>query len=244
MANPIDLITKLLAKAESTTPEEAEALIAKAQDLATKYAIEQSIIEQARAASGQAPQEGFKRIRLCTERNTKLIKAKRQLVQWLGQVNNCFVVLGHRRAYMEVTGHESDVIMLEHLFASLLLQMQRAMGQAEVRGEAVGPLEGWRVSFAHGYVNRVGNRLEQAKNTRVRTATGEGTGTALVLRNRAQVAKEFAEEYYAGTLAKGRKIPTNDSNPWGRMAGDQAGRNADLGGDRLGASTNRREIGS
>lgn len=240
MANPIDLITKLLAKAESTTPEEAEALIAKAQDLATKYAIEQSIIEQARAASGQAPQEGFKRIRLCTERNTKLIKAKRELVQWLGQVNNCFLVLGHRRAYMEVTGHESDVIMLEHMFASLLLQMQRAMGQAEGRGEAVGPLEGWRVSFAHGYVRRVGNRLIQAKD---RVTATEGTGTDLVLRNRAQVAKAHAEEYYADTLKKGRKIPTNDSNPWGRYAGDQAGYSADLGGERVGTS-NRKEIGS
>lgn len=242
MLNPIDMITKLLAKAESTSPEEADALVAKAQELATKYSIEQGLIDQARAARGEERREGFKQIKLCTERNTKLIKAKRELVSWLAEVNNCFVVMGPRRAYLEVTGHESDVIMLEHLFASLLVQMQRAMLAAEAQGLAVGQIGEWRVSFAHGYVRRVGVRLLDAKNARTRAADS-APGSALVLRNRAQVAKEFAESTY-DALTKGRRIPTSDKNVYGRIAGDQAGRNADLGGDRIGASTNRREIGS
>jgi hypothetical protein len=243
MANPIDLITKLLAKAESTTPEEAEVLIGKAQELATKYAIEQGIIDQARAARGEAVREGFKRIRLCTERNTPLIKAKRQLVNWLANVNNCFVVMGHRRAYLEVTGFESDIIMLEHLFASLLLQMQRSMGQAEARGEVYGTVASWRVSFAYGFVDRVGVRLLDAKKAQTREADAGTPGTALVLRNRAQLAKEFAEGYYEGGLTKGRRIPRSDNNVYGSISGDRAGRNADLGGDRLG-STSRKEIGA
>ena len=245
MANPIDLITKLLAKAESTTPEEAEVLIGKAQELATKYAIEQGMIDAARRASGQQMAEGFKRIRLCAERNTKLIKAKRELVQWLAEVNNCYVIMGPRRAYLEVSGHESDVVMLEHLFASLLLQMQRAMGQAEGQGFVVGTIGEWRVSFAHGFVRRVGVRLRQIKAARVATATTETPGSALVLRDRAALAQAFAEgNYEEGQLKKGRRIPTADNNVYGRAAGDQAGRNADLGGDRLSSTTNRQEIGS
>lgn len=243
MANPIDLITKLLAKAESTTPEEAEALIGKAQALATKYQIEQGMIDLARAASGQQPTEGFKVIRLCTERNTKLIKAKRQLVMWLADVNNCFVVMGHRRAYLEVTGHESDVVLLEHLFASLLVQMQRAMLQAEAQGMVVGQIGEWRVSFGHGFVRRVGVRLLDAKNAAQREAATTTTGTDLVLRNRAQVAKAHAEAQYTN-LTKGRRIPTHDKNVFGRAAGDEAGRRADLGGQRLGSTTGRQEIGS
>jgi hypothetical protein len=169
MANALDLITKLLAKAESTTPEEAEALIAKAQELATTYAIEQAVIDAARAVRGEA-REGFKQIKLCTERNTKLIKAKRHLVMYLADVNSCFVVMGPRRAYLEVSGHESDVAMLENLFASLLLQMQRSMLQAEARGLVVGQIGEWRVSYAHGYVRRVGYRMMDAKNASVRAA--------------------------------------------------------------------------
>jgi hypothetical protein len=242
MANALDLITKLLAKAESTTPEEAEALIAKAQELATTYAIEQAVIDAARAVRGEA-REGFKQIKLCTERNTKLIKAKRHLVMYLADVNSCFVVMGPRRAYLEVSGHESDVAMLEHLFASLLLQMQRSMLQAEARGLVVGQIGEWRVSYAHGYVRRVGYRMMDAKNASVRAADAGTPGTAVVLRNRAQLSKEWAENQYNGLVA-GRRIPTSDKNVYGRMAGDEAGRRADLGGERLGASTNRKEIGS
>src|SRR6185312_13321348 len=219
MANYLDLITKLLAKAENPacTPQEAEAFIAKAQELATNHSIEQALIDRARAASGAkvAVAEGFKQIRLCTERNTKLIKAKRQLVAWLADVNNCFVVMGYRRAYLEVTGHESDVIMLEHLFASLLIQMQRAMGQAEGRGEVVGAIGEWRVSFAHAYVRRVGVRLTDIKNARMAASDTAGSpGTALVLRDRAQLSKDFAEGII-GPTRKGRRIPTADTNVWG-----------------------------
>src|SRR4051794_139851 len=44
-------IAKLLAKAESTTPEEAELLIGKAQQLMTEYAISEAMIDAARGVS-------------------------------------------------------------------------------------------------------------------------------------------------------------------------------------------------
>jgi hypothetical protein len=244
MANYLDLVLKLLAKAEGTNNDaERETYLAKAQELATNHQIEQGLIDRGLADRGQQVSEGFVQKRFCEERNTKLIKAKRDLVCWLADVNNCYVVLGYKRAYLEVTGHESDVLLVHHLYASILLQLQRAMAQAEDAGHVVGGLQGWRVSFAHGYVRRVGLRLNDAKLARM-NAADSAPGSALVLRDRAALSKEFAEGTY-GTLRKGRRIPRSDNNVFGRVSGDEAGQRADLGGDRLGAgTTNRKEIGS
>ena len=46
--NYADMINKLLRKAESTTPEEAEALFAKAQELMVKYAIDEAMLNAAK----------------------------------------------------------------------------------------------------------------------------------------------------------------------------------------------------
>lgn len=53
----LDLIAKLLAKAESTTPEEAEALTEHAERLMVKYGIEQARLDERRARSGRAGEE-------------------------------------------------------------------------------------------------------------------------------------------------------------------------------------------
>ena len=53
----IDLIAKLLAKAESTTPEEAEALTEHAERLMLKYGIEQARIDEQRFRDGGAQDE-------------------------------------------------------------------------------------------------------------------------------------------------------------------------------------------
>lgn len=53
----LDLIAKLLAKAESTTPEEAEALTEHAERLMVKYGIEQARIDERRGRSGQSGEE-------------------------------------------------------------------------------------------------------------------------------------------------------------------------------------------
>lgn len=235
----IDTIVALLAKAERTDNEhEREAYLAKAQELQTKYAIEQGMIDRARG--DQTATETIVQARFCEERNTPLIKAKRNLVMWLAEVNNCFPVMGYRRAYMEITGFESDVRMVQNLYSSILLQLQTAMQAAERRGEPVGTVASWRVSYAHAYVRRVGNRLLAAKHAAT-SGADSAPGSALVLVNRADRAKTHAEEVYGG-LRKGRRIPTSDNNAAGREAGYRDGNRADLGGERLSGS--RKEIGS
>src|SRR5688572_5573226 len=58
----IDKITKLLAKAESTTPEEAEALTAKATELMMRWSIDEAVIEARRVGAGKVDQVVEKKI--------------------------------------------------------------------------------------------------------------------------------------------------------------------------------------
>lgn len=57
----IDLIAQMLSKAESTTPEEAEALTAAAERMMIKYAIDQATIDARRALEGKASEQIVKR---------------------------------------------------------------------------------------------------------------------------------------------------------------------------------------
>lgn len=239
MADIVGIVEKLLAKAERTDNQaEKETYLGKAQELITKHAIEQELIERARVARGEERQEAIAVAYFCQERNTKLIKAKRQLVMWLAQFNNGYVVMGAGRSYLMVTAHESDLRMIQALYASMLTQMNTAMSQAEDRGEVVGALQGWRVSYAHGYVTRLAVRLLEAQ----KRAQGEqGPGTDVVLANREARAKNHYEEEF-GAARKGRRIPTSDNNAYGRATGYADGARADLGGQRLGGG--RREVTS
>lgn len=50
----MDLVARLLAKAEQTTPREAEALTEHAERLMVKHGIDQALIDEKRARRGQA----------------------------------------------------------------------------------------------------------------------------------------------------------------------------------------------
>jgi hypothetical protein len=236
------IVEGLLNKAEATTfPEERDALISKAQELITKHAIDEGILDMARAARGEARKETISSARFCEERNTKLIKAKRELIMYLAEVNNGYVVMGHGRAYMLVTAHASDLRMVQALYASIIVQMATAMNRAEAQGEVVGPLAGWRVSYAHGYVRKVGHRLIMAKRAAQAAASEPGTmSTALVLADRKDAVQKAYNSQH-GEARKGRKIPTSDRNPFGASTGRRDGQRADLGGERIG-TTERREL--
>lgn len=243
-------VEALLAKAERTENEhEAEACNAMAQKLIAKYSIDQAVLGAARLARGDAAREPVVYEYFCTERNTKLIKAKRELITMLARINSGFPVIGPNRRYIQVTAHESDMRMIKTLFASLLLQMARAMTAAERRGEVVGTIGSWRVSYAHAYVRTVCNRLHLAKSEAMREhqAANSGVSTALVVQGRDVAVQQRYVELF-GETRSARRIPNNaDSNVFGRGAGYRDGQQADIGQNGyLGttSSTDRKEIGS
>lgn len=245
--NDIDGILRkvrgLLAKAESTTNEhERDAFLAKAQELQAKYAVDAEMV----GAINPDRREGIGHIRLVEERNSKNVKAKRELVMWLAQVFNGKVIMGPRRAYLEVWAHETDLKIIEMMYGSLLLQMQTAMARDEATYGLYGGLSSWRVSYAHGYVRRVGNRLAaQHDRATADAAAAAGVSTALVLVDRSALVTNAQQAFYGDGLKKARKIPTQaGANAHGFYSGVEAANQADLGQQRMGSGQSRPVLGS
>jgi uncharacterized protein DUF2786 len=93
---------------------------------------------------------------------------------------------------------------------------------------------GYQRNFAEGYVNRIGLRLAEMRRKR----DNEGSGTALVLRS--DSVEDMVNELFP-KMSKS-KAPAKLKTDWqARVAGDEAGKTADLGGHKVKAD-DRREI--
>lgn len=233
-------IAALLAKAESTEHQaERDALIEKATAMQFKYAIDEAML----GASGQQTNDVIGKIKLCEERNTPLIKAKRELATGLAYLNRSRPFLGYKRAYIQIVGFESDLRFIQSMYTSLLLQMQTEMARDERSyGDAAVTVKAWRVSYAHAYVARVLQRMRLIQAEAKRDAEASAPGSSLVLVDKAgRVDNWIAEQY--GPTRSGKRIPTNAGSSWaGASAGRAAADRADLGGKCVGGS--RTALGS
>lgn len=225
----------LLAKAndKASTPAESEAFYAKAQELMTKFQID----AETAIADGTAVREDIVRVQVFGRANKgeRMIKAKRELWYGLARANSCTALqYGHNgRDSMDIFGHASDVEMIQALYASMVTQMNTDLARAQNVREVVGA--SGVVSYAHGWVRRVVRRLELVKAARVVADTvDDAPSTALVLVDREKTVDTFMrEDIGAGKIRTLR--PTSSVRDGGAYgAGDRDGRNADLGGTRLG----------
>jgi hypothetical protein len=253
-------IHKLLALAESEAAAGNEGardtLIEKASALQLKYAIEDAML----AAAGQAGTDELTHADFCTESNTPLIKAKRQLINGLAQYNRGqALMMGEwktqatgkkagqmkydRRAKIRVYAHRSDLDFITALYNSLIIQMQTMMATDEKLAAEVtrtgGVPAAWRVSYAYGWVNRVLDRIREAKQRNEAAAEADRAGTALVLRDRSQLVHDHIEAQF-GKLRTTR-YRRDDHSDAGRRAGRAAADRADLGGKKVGGEKFRLE---
>ncbi|MFJ6085917.1 DUF2786 domain-containing protein [Streptomyces sp. NPDC092369] len=156
-------IRALLAKAEATGfPEEAEALTAKAQELTARHSIEEALL----AAQGPAKDApGACRIGV----EPPYEQAKAVLLDAVADANHCRAVWNEPLAFSTVVGFESDLEVVELLYASLLVQAQTAMTKAEAAQRAGGRrrTKSFRQSFLAAYAHRIGTRLAAAAETQV-----------------------------------------------------------------------------
>lgn len=145
-------IAKLLTKAESTTKEEAEQCIAKAQELMAQYAIEQAMIDKARGVEREQIEQrkiyftgNYRRElkdlawRICNVNNCMGVqydtmhddggrKAVRARRKWDGTYEAS--VSSSKKAYcLEITGFTSDLERVLMLESSLRLQAMASMTQ-------------------------------------------------------------------------------------------------------------------
>lgn len=244
----IATIEALLAKAETTTPEEAEALTAKAEALIIKYGIEQASIDAARKAKGGKPEEIVKKSLPFGGRfaDTLVTGGWRVAKAMSGgtvdgyRIPNTVRYENGKRikgTTLVLIGFESDVEQAERLIESLVLQSVVARDAWwKTERDATYWCSEWekfveRRSFVAGFFDGAADRLKQEREVAERDATDSEPGTAIALRDRKSAVKD---ELSKMGLRKGRGQSSYGAN--GTSAGHRAGRSANVGTTGVGGT--------
>ncbi|MGN6576259.1 MAG: DUF2786 domain-containing protein [Nocardioides sp.] len=253
--NTLAKVRKLLAKAEdpAATAEEAETYTAKAAELMAAYGIDRALLAEERPDSD------------CVGDRVVVLDApyaldKSSLLSSVAFALRCRAVRRIRyvgpRATKQVSihlfGFDSDLLRVEILFTSLLVQAQTAL--VRVDAPPWESLAAYRRSWLAGFTAAVARRLHEAEQRAAQEAqasregpaprSGDGAGAdaardrsvALVLVERSSrvEAAVDAEYPHLGT-ARTRRLSGS-----GSRSGWQAGQRADLGdGTRVGSQSLR-----
>lgn len=267
MANEdmIRKITALLAKAESTQYEaEADAFIAKAQELMMRHAVDEAML---RAAGNKSKEEIVKRE---VQIRKRFKNTQGSFLSGLARLLNCRVYysdIGSRLPYT-IVGFESDAVFVEVLFESIRAQGNAARLHAGIAlrkrvdchdcgGDKVYPeylgggpcdtckgrgyIQGGQVlqvnSFLEGYFNRVLSRC----TARYRKMEEEaGSSVALALRDKGKDVDDWINERMQLRTARARRARDLDYGAYtkGREAGDRT----DISGGRGHLQDDRKEL--
>ncbi|MEU8242117.1 DUF2786 domain-containing protein [Actinoplanes missouriensis] len=205
----LDRVRALLAKAEATDfAAEAEAYSAKAQELITRYRIEEitapavDVVPFARRIGVDHPYEN----------------EKASLLDAVSRANNCRCVWTPELGFSTIFGFDADIDAVELLYTSLLVQANRAMTRDEpAKGKA--RVKAFRRSFLVAYAIRIGQRLRE-------TAEREMAGHSdllPVLRNRDIQVREAMNKVFPTTVrARGSRVDSLEGWESGRAAADEA----------------------
>ncbi|BCJ45004.1 hypothetical protein GCM10010168_84220 [Actinoplanes ianthinogenes] len=205
----LDRVRALLAKAEATDfPAEAESYSAKAQELITRYRIEEvtapavDVVPFARRVGVDHPYEN----------------EKASLLDAVGRANSCRTVWSPELGFSTIFGFDADIDAVELLYTSLLVQANRAMTRDEpAKGRA--RVKAFRRSFLIAYAARIGERLRQAAD---REYAGHGD-LLPVLRNRDLQVRAAMEKVFPRTVrARGSRVDSLEGWESGRAAADEA----------------------
>lgn len=219
-------VRALLAKAESTSfPDEAEALSAKAQQLMSRYSIEQALAQPV-TPGRRATVASARRIWL----DAPYLGPKTLLVAEVGSANHCRTVSSEKLGFVTVLGAEVDLDVVEVLSTSLLVQAARAMLASGSQYNRLGTsrTRSFRHSFLLSYATRIGERLREAA---AQTEAATGTDLVPVFADRAQAVDTLFDSLFATTVR--RSFSAGNAAGWG------AGRSA---ADRAVLTTERRAV--
>ena len=170
-------IRGLLSKAESTDfAEEADAFMAKAQELMTRYCIDRTMVDA--DAEGDA-QPDFRSRRVWLE--DPYLEAKALLLGNVASANRCRAVVDREFGYATLVGCPEDLDATDLLFTSLLVQATRritALGNDPTFGRR-SRKPSYRRSFFVAYAGRIGSRLREA-NDAATVVADEALGNRLL----------------------------------------------------------------
>jgi len=215
----LERVRALLAKAESTEfEEEAESLVAKAQELMTRHAIDAALLSahSAGVRSGNRPTG----IRIGV--SDPYAQAKVHLLCAIGNASRCQTVWSKGFGFATVLGFEVDLISVELLYTSLLLQARNSMVRTGEMGRRARS-RSFRQSFLVGFATRIGRRLEEAVDATISDVRSEqGSGFLPVLAERSRLVDDLRDESF-GDLQQSR-FSANDNAGWalGTAAADLA----------------------
>lgn len=240
-------IAGLLRKAESTTPEEAEALVAKAAELMAKWEIDDALV---RLAMGKSNAKAEEIVQLTLQVTGIYFAPTLQLGHSIARRTGVRSIQSRRyqgktEHDLYLIGYESDVHRAEMLFTSCLIQSMTAM-QAHMRDSSRSWMTGSqrfneRRSFLFGYADGVGeiltnaNRAAQAATKAESTERGHSMELALVDR------KQKVNERVDTKFGRLRHVNQRAKIGSGYGQGREAGRNANLGGTGVGG--NKKALG-
>jgi hypothetical protein len=226
----LDRVSALLAKAESTEyPEEAEALLAKAQELMSRHAIDEAML--ARSGRNGSTSIGTRTIVVPPPYAT----AKASLLGAVAQANDCRVVMGPSgggRQTCIALGHDADLDAVEALFGALCLHAVRTMLVADVpRGDTA---RRFRHAFLLAFAGRIAERLRDARSTAEHEASAVAPAgeVAMVLADRARDVDRAFREAFPSV----RTRHTTSSSMAGRVSGRRAANSAGLGQRAVGGN--------
>jgi hypothetical protein len=226
MSDKTETVQKLLAKAERAGSEhEAEAFRATATELMMRYSIDESVL----SAKHESTDVIGSRTITVTGGYAK------SYIVLLNEISGAFGVQLIRmstgsESVVKLYGWESDLAMVEVLYASLQIQAMREAKMSHRRNRHVNGRT-WTVSFMIGFTVSVRDRLK-AQRAQAVADTGNATGTALALVDRSKAVERFFRSEHTRTRNTGVKArPTG-----GFGSGKDAGNRADIGNTRIGGS--------
>ena len=216
-------IRGLLAKAEATDyAEEADAFMAKAQELMTRNCIDRTMVE-ANAEDDGVPRVDARRVWL----EDPYLEAKALLLANVASANRCRAVVDPVLGFSTLVGHPEDLDAVDLLFTSLLVQAMRrvtALGKDPTFGRR-SRKPSYRRSFFVAYAGRIGSRLREA-NEAVTIAADNALGNCLlpVLAGR----EEEVDTALAAMFGKLKELKFSLTDVAGWAAGTAAANMAEL----------------
>lgn len=226
-------IEKLLKKAETTTPEEAEILTAKAVELMQKYGIDQAMLNARRTGDKERiemlsiPLKGIYAMGYMAMMNSIAIA--------YGDVKTFYTQYKQSDVILTITGFESDVSQLKILLTSLQLQAVVATDTwwksdeneyTRTKTTAMQKFKARR-TFIKAFGVGAAERIRKARHRVVQNAEAETPGTALVLRDRKKAVEEFLSAKVPGL--KTTRSREKSGGYGASSAGYRAGQNANTG---------------
>jgi len=227
-----DRIAKLLAKAEKTTPEEAEALTEAAERMMLKYGIEQAVINAKRAGKSHTSDERMMKVEIIyTGVYRKAVFIAMADIADAFKTTKTIDASTKDEAILWIVGYESDVEQMKVLVTSLQLQLMSALSTWWKTYDAANhtAMQKFKArrTFILGFGRGAATRIAESRRVIIADTKSSEPGTELVLRDRRQLVDDWANAQF--NLTPGKSVKMSGGGWAASQAGYAAGKNANTG---------------